>query len=115
MTTGTPGTLTARPRGSGWARLEWTAHDISVFIRRCGSVHLFSLQREAAAELSCASCSLLHRGVCCMSVGSGFGPSSRVVNSFHLNKGIVLVGFESLLCCAPWDKCSALRSSLGCC
>ena len=30
-----------------------------------------------------------------MSVGSGFGPSSRVVNSFQLNKGIALVGFES--------------------
>ena len=49
-----------------------------------------------------------------MSVGSGFGPFSRVSNSFQLNKGIALVGFESLLCCAAWDKCSDLRSSLGC-
>ena len=48
-----------------------------------------------------------------MSVGNGVGPSSRVVNSFQLNKGIALVGFESLLCCAAWDKCSELRSSLG--
>ena len=64
---------------------------------------------------ACASCLLLHRGVCCMSVGSGFGPSSRVVNSFQLNKGIALVGFESLLCCAAWDKFSDLRSRLGCC
>ena len=50
-----------------------------------------------------------------MSVGSGIGPTSRVVNSFQLNKGIALVGFEPLLCCAAWDKCSDHRSSLGCC
>ena len=50
-----------------------------------------------------------------MSVGSGIGPSSRVINSLQLNKGIALVGFESLLCGAAWDKCSDLRSSLGCC
>ena len=33
----------------------------------------------------------------------GLGPPSQVVNSFQLNKGIALVGFESLLCCAAWD------------
>ena len=64
VTTGARGTLTARPRRSGWARLEWTAHDISVFIRRCGSVHLFSLQREVVALLRlvvfAAPWSLLH-------------------------------------------------------
>ena len=51
----------------------------------------------------------------CILVVIGFGPSSRMVNSFQVNKCLALVGFDSLLCCAAWDKCSDLRSSLGSC
>ena len=47
-------------------------------------------------------------------VAIGLGPPSQVVNSFQLNKGIALVGFESLLCCAAWDTHSDFRMSLGC-
>ena len=76
------------------------------------------------AHLSCGrsepaaagrSCSLVDQGDGCILVVTAFGPPSRLVNSFQLNKGIALVGFESLLCCAAWDKCSDLRSRLGCC
>ena len=47
-------------------------------------------------------------------VAIGLGPPSQVVNSFQLNKGIALVGFESLLCCAAWVTHSDFRMSLGC-
>ena len=101
VTTGVRGTLTARPRGSGWARLEWTAHDISVFIRRCGSVHLSSWQRRAAAllrlVLDAAPWSLLHER------GQRLWP--------------VLSGGQQLSAqqghCARWLRVAALLRSVG--
>ena len=57
---------------------------------------------------------MVDKGDGCILVVIAFGPPSRLVNSFQLNKGIALVGFESLLCCAAWDKHSDLRLSLGC-
>ena len=49
-----------------------------------------------------------------MSMCSGLNPPFLAVDIFQLGKGVALVGIESMVCCAAWDKHSDLRLSLGC-
>ena len=45
---------------------------------------------------------------------NGRNPPFLAVDIFQLGKGVALVGIESMVCCAAWDKHSDLRLSLGC-